>query len=148
MVFADGSIHDVNINTYPDLYWALRGGGNNFGVVTRFDLATFSQGDFWAGSNTFVYSPELAERFNSALYWFNINTDPFAALIMVYVYVQTANIYAIVTDLQYTKPQSNPPAFQNFTTIPSSAQLANTMRIANLTNFVNEFNASNPYGFR
>lgn len=130
------------------MYWALRGGGNNFGIVTRFDLGTLPQGDFWAGSNTYTYSPELAQRFNSAFYWLNVNADPYAAIILVYVYIQKAKIYAIVTDLEYTKPQSYPPAFQNFTSLPSESQLANTMRIANLTAVVAEFNASNPHGFR
>ena len=95
-----------------------------------------------------MYSPGLAERFNSAFYWLNVNSDPDAAIIMVYVYIQTANIYAIVTDLEYTKPQSYPPAFRNFTSLSPGDQLANTMRIANLTAVVTEFNASNPHGFR
>jgi hypothetical protein len=34
VVFADGTIRDVNPQSYPDLYFALRGGGNNFGIVT------------------------------------------------------------------------------------------------------------------
>ncbi len=35
VVVASGEILDVNLESYPDLYWALRGGGNNFGIVTR-----------------------------------------------------------------------------------------------------------------
>lgn len=36
VVTADGQIRHVDANTHPDLFWAIRGGGGNFGVVTRF----------------------------------------------------------------------------------------------------------------
>ena len=36
IVTADGQIRHINANNYPDLFWAIRGGGGNFGVVTRF----------------------------------------------------------------------------------------------------------------
>jgi FAD/FMN-containing dehydrogenase len=36
IVTADGQLLHVDAKTYPDLFWAIRGGGGNFGVVTRF----------------------------------------------------------------------------------------------------------------
>ncbi|MFD2541439.1 FAD-binding oxidoreductase [Lacinutrix gracilariae] len=36
MVLADGSFVTVNANNNTDLFWAIRGGGGNFGVVTSF----------------------------------------------------------------------------------------------------------------
>jgi len=38
VVTADGQIRHVDEQTHPDLFWAIRGGGGNFGVVTRFKL--------------------------------------------------------------------------------------------------------------
>jgi len=38
MVTADGQLHRVDAEHEPDLFWAIRGGGGNFGVVTRFKL--------------------------------------------------------------------------------------------------------------
>ncbi len=35
LVTADGAVHRVDADHEPDLYWAVRGGGGNFGVVTR-----------------------------------------------------------------------------------------------------------------
>jgi hypothetical protein len=35
---ADGQLLQVNENQHPDLFWAIRGGGGNFGVVTRFQF--------------------------------------------------------------------------------------------------------------
>ena len=36
LVNAEGEILDVTEESDPDLFWALRGGGGNFGVATRF----------------------------------------------------------------------------------------------------------------
>ena len=36
LVTADGQVLDVNAESHPDLFWALRGGGGNFGVATSF----------------------------------------------------------------------------------------------------------------
>ena len=36
IVTADGEVHEVDEDHEPDLFWAIRGGGGNFGVVTRF----------------------------------------------------------------------------------------------------------------
>ena len=38
IVTADGQVRYVSADNEPDLFWAIRGGGGNFGVVTRFDF--------------------------------------------------------------------------------------------------------------
>ena len=49
IVTADGELLRVDATSHPDLFWAIRGGGGNFGVVTRFkyrlvDLPSFVGG--------------------------------------------------------------------------------------------------------
>jgi FAD/FMN-containing dehydrogenase len=38
VVTADGELLHVDAGTHPDLFWAIRGGGGNFGVATRFEF--------------------------------------------------------------------------------------------------------------
>jgi FAD/FMN-containing dehydrogenase len=40
LVTADGAVRIANCTVNPDLFWALKGGGGNFGVVTRLTLRT------------------------------------------------------------------------------------------------------------
>ena len=40
VVTADGQVRVVNADNEPDLFWALRGGGGNFGVAASFDFET------------------------------------------------------------------------------------------------------------
>ena len=44
VVTADGTFRHVNSESEPDLYWALRGGGGNFGVVTAIDYRLHPHG--------------------------------------------------------------------------------------------------------
>jgi FAD/FMN-containing dehydrogenase len=37
IITADGKVRHVSADEEPDLYWAIRGGGGNFGVVSRFE---------------------------------------------------------------------------------------------------------------
>ncbi len=38
IITADGQVRNVSADNEPDLFWAIRGGGGNFGVVTQFDF--------------------------------------------------------------------------------------------------------------
>lgn len=66
VVNADGKILEVNQKTHADLFWALRGGGNNFGVVTRFDVETVNHNNFWGGGINYQISQlkPLMEAYN------------------------------------------------------------------------------------
>ena len=44
IVTADGEILEVNENNHPDLLWAIRGGGGNFGVVTKLIFQAYEVG--------------------------------------------------------------------------------------------------------
>ena len=49
LVTADGQVRTVNAGTDPELFWALRGGGGNFGVATRFTYRLHEVGPMITG---------------------------------------------------------------------------------------------------
>src|SRR5207249_8449140 len=38
LVTVDGEVLEVSANRNPELFWAIRGGGGNFGIVTAFEF--------------------------------------------------------------------------------------------------------------
>ena len=55
VVTADGDVVHADAGQNPDLLWALRGGGGNFGVVSRFELELHPVGTVLAG--LVMYAP-------------------------------------------------------------------------------------------
>jgi FAD/FMN-containing dehydrogenase len=50
IVLADGRIVRASADEHPDLFWAVRGGGGSFGIVTRFELGLVPIGTVLGGA--------------------------------------------------------------------------------------------------
>jgi FAD binding domain/Berberine and berberine like len=61
VVCADGEVRTASADSHPDLYWALRGGGGNFGVVTSFTFELHEVGPEVAFAATFYPVEETAD---------------------------------------------------------------------------------------
>ncbi|TAK10671.1 MAG: FAD-binding oxidoreductase [Anaerolineae bacterium] len=66
VVPADGSILHVDAANHPDLFWALRGGGGNFGVVTRFQYRLHELPSIVGGFLFLPATPETVARIMAA----------------------------------------------------------------------------------
>ncbi|CAO1598652.1 hypothetical protein XANCAGTX0491_002410 [Xanthoria calcicola] len=146
IVLADGTLVSANATSHPDLWVALRGGSNNFGVVTRFHLRTFPQAPFYGGQVFYQIetAPQQIDAF--AKLAGAADFDENASLITSFSY--TAQGGAIQNSLKYpsTTLDTKPAVFQPFFDIGS--QLGQTMRVSNVTDFTTEQGAFSPDGFR
>jgi FAD/FMN-containing dehydrogenase len=66
VVTADGHIVVTDADTEPDLFWAIRGGGGNFGVATRFKFRLADVSSFVGGLLVLPATAETVEGFIAA----------------------------------------------------------------------------------
>ena len=146
IVLSSGQLVNANATSNADLFFALKGGGNNFGVVTRIDIKTFQQGLLWGGQIIYPSSTVRSQIQAFVDLDNDPNYDPYAALIMSFGYEGASRSLIVANALEYGKPVINPPAFQPFTSI--QPQFLNTMRIADLNSFATEQAGFSPSGQR
>ena len=63
IVTADGRLLRVDAQSYPDLFWAIRGGGGNFGVATRFHYRLHPVGTIVGGMMMLPATPDVIASF-------------------------------------------------------------------------------------
>jgi hypothetical protein len=63
VVTADGEVLRVDAETHPDLFWAIRGGGGNFGVATRFQYRLHEVGTMVGGMLMLPATAEVIDSF-------------------------------------------------------------------------------------
>lgn len=116
VVLASGKIVTATALSYPDLWRALKGGSNNFGIVTRFTVRCFPSTQIWSG---FMYAPnsqstkalmalhESAKHADSRICGAAVDTHA-AAPIACFAYIQGLGMQAVTVHLAYTKPPEEP----------------------------------------
>src|SRR6185312_1824815 len=65
-VTADGRLLSADPDTNPDLFWAIRGGGGNFGVATRLKFRLRDLPAFTGGLMVLPATPEVVASFVAA----------------------------------------------------------------------------------
>ncbi|KAH7562328.1 FAD binding domain-containing protein [Bipolaris maydis] len=155
VVLADGSIVTADQHNNTDLWRALKGGGNNFGIVTRFTVRTFPCMNVWSG---FVYysswkHPEILSAFHSFVARTtsgeaNHSFDPYAAgPLACFTYLQSYGIQGIAVNLVHTSPDPKnkgwPSTWLN-SGFKSTLRFWSTCKVRTLREATDEVNALNP----
>ena len=143
VVLGNGSIIDVNNKSNSDLFQALKGGSNNFGVVTRFDFYAFKQDKLWGG--VVVYPNTTTAQQIPAFVNFNnhIADDPYGSVITFWEYSSFVGANVVVNAYEYTKPVVNAPPFQEYLSIPGN--ISSDMRLTNLSDLTAELEQAYDY---
>lgn len=130
LVWPNGTVVTVSESSYPDLFFGLKGGFNNFGIVTQFTMKTWPQTEVWGGIieiDGYLY----ADQFNAAIANFAKNvTDPKAGMLMAYNYA--LGIYLMTAILFYDAPTAPPGIFDDFLAIPYLSSQVSTQSFLSL----------------
>ncbi|KAJ5893647.1 hypothetical protein N7495_005338 [Penicillium taxi] len=132
VVLADGSIVEANKTHNKDLFWALKGGSSNFGLVTRFDLETIKSRKVWAGSYT--VAAEYIDRFLAAAATYASDIYD-AKTHIVPALVPGETTLASVILFYDSENTTYPDIFKPFTDIPS---VSNTLEFKTVQEFAAE----------
>lgn len=121
VVLANGDIVKATETENSDLWWALRGGSNNFGVVTRIDFRTFEQGLLWY---TMTFNPLSVVDQQIAIYADLMSPQKYdinASYLTGWAYAATHGLSVTLNQLIYTRPNGNatPPYFQPVLDLPA-----------------------------
>lgn len=117
VVTASGLIINVSQKSYPDLYWALRGGGNNFGIVTQFNVRAVPQGLMWGGSRVYLEPsfPALIEAYYNL--GINAKQDGKAHQILSFGW---GGLPVAQLELEYSDPNPNATILAEYNAIPGA----------------------------
>lgn len=147
IVLASGIITNANATSHPSLFAALKGGSNNFGIVTRFDLKTFPQSDLWGGA--IINGIDSRDDIFSAFVELNAKGDEYdeyASVINAFCYISASKQWVIVNNLVYTDAVERPAALDVYEKIQPA--YANTMRLTNLSDVTREIDQGSTRGLR
>ncbi|KAI1346811.1 FAD-binding domain-containing protein [Xylaria sp. FL0043] len=141
VVLANGTIINANATSNARLFRALKGGQNNFGIVTHFDVVTYPQPKFWGSAIQYPESADAAQL--SAFTAFKKGPyDPFSEIEQTFIYVGPQKTFISTNNLFYTKAGVNESNLRLFTDI--QPQTANTARISQASDFAAEILEAQP----
>ncbi|KAF9455883.1 FAD-binding domain-containing protein [Collybia nuda] len=117
VVLPTGQVKTITYTSDEDLFFALRGGGNNFGIVTKFTLRTHPQTAVWGGS--IIYPGTQAEAVSTALLKYTTRvTDPKTGIQCTYATYGGESL--VMVNLFYDAPRSPTGIFDDFLSIPAA----------------------------
>jgi FAD/FMN-containing dehydrogenase len=125
VVLGNGSHVVSTASSHSDLFWALKGGANNFGIVTKFTLQAYPIPE--VSTTIQIFDETAIPDFMKATSDLTLHHNPDLAAGQVLSVQYNATTKAVSATLLGVQEgtESPPSTFQNFTTIPSDVKIHN-----------------------
>ncbi|KAI1144762.1 hypothetical protein F4825DRAFT_445570 [Nemania diffusa] len=139
VVLASGKIVHANAKQNSDLWVALKGGSNNFGVVTRFTMPMFNLGHFWGG-NVLYPPPSFPGQIEALVTELQkVDADPNTHLmISIGSSARMGGSTLCMNTVYYTQDVENPPVLAPFTAIDSQIKQPGVPKKLTLTQMASQ----------
>lgn len=123
VVLANSTIVNANAKENTDLFWALKGGSSNYGIVTRFDVKTFPMKEAYGGLT--IFQPQYLNDFVNAAASYSVvggGSDDIYGSYNPSVQISPATgTITLLSWCLHDGTDPNPASFGNFSKIPALA---------------------------
>ena len=144
IVLADGRIITASETLHPDLFWAVRGAGQCFGVVVEFVFQAFDQVEpVWAGQMVYLAHKSLDSLVQFANSFVERN-DPDAGLVLGITAPPMLKELALVASVFYNGPEEKAKAI--FEPLIKIGPIVNNVRVRPYVEVNGLLNHAVPYG--
>ncbi len=135
IVLASGDLVNANATCCQDLFRALKGGTNNFGLVTSISFSTIPYTGILGGSiaNLITHRSEVFSAFANIAG--STDYDIHASVVMGLLYNSTFKGWLLSSTPIYTLPEQHPAVYNELFSVPN---ISDTLHITHLSTFANE----------
>ncbi|KAI0000274.1 hypothetical protein F4779DRAFT_622547 [Xylariaceae sp. FL0662B] len=132
VVLADGQIITAKQDTHTDLFRALKGGSNNFGIVVNFTMNTIPYQDIWGGT-TMSSKEHVSDMIHVvADFTTNLPSHPDSSLIAAVNYIPQLKDVIVGGALVETRGIKDAPAFAKWSRLPKMMDTTKTLSILDM----------------
>ncbi|TKY86172.1 hypothetical protein EX895_004997 [Sporisorium graminicola] len=133
LVLPDGTLTTASASQNPDLFWAIKGGGNKFGIIHNFKLKTVPQGQVYGGLRTYT-ADQVDAIVNATLDFSENSKDPKASVLPTFNFL-LGQPGAIVLGF-YDGPEPPADTFREFTSTTEIRTFTNDWKTRTILDLV------------
>lgn len=137
LVLADGRIIKVDRDSHPDLWRCLKGGSNNFGIVTNFVMKAIESDRVWGGMT--FYPRQTTDAAIEALVDFtdHVTDDVDSNIVCMFTHIPEFKDIVVAVHFAQVSAVEKAPAYNKFMALP---EITNTVKTSSIHEMAVEYN--------